>query len=503
MDSIVAKLRKRGFIESGVDFVIKKNDSVFEAQLDLSQKFDTIYIYHQNLLPDKIAKTFSKGDNLDYFAMPVPDIQSNLKRINKELVKSGDPFIALQLTNIHKIRSNILAADLEINTTKQRTIDKVVIKGYEKFPSSFLKRYLGIKKGMVLDLETIKNKTKAMVNLGFASQKRQPEILFTNDSTMLYLYLSKKPANAFDGFLGFSTQETSNKIQFNGYLNLNLTNNLNYGESIRFVYKSDKSEQRTISVDAELPYLFKTPIGLTLGLNIFKQDSTFSSVGQSAKLFYQINHKIKLYSGLETASSSSLLENSNSLVDDFKSTFYSVSLEYRDRTESLLFPIHNHLIVGGNFGKRNSHNSTLNQTALFYKAYKIFNLNNKNSIYINSEGKALFSDNYLNNELYRFGGINSIRGFNENSLYASFFSVVNTEYRYLLSSTLYANTILDAAYYENNISNTSGQLYSVGIGMGMATKSGLLKLIIANGQTKGQNFKLNNAKVHISLSTSF
>ncbi len=43
-------------------------------------------------------------------------------------------------------------------------------------------------------------------------------------------------------------------------------------------------------------------------------------------------------------------------------------------------------------------------------------LNSKNSIFIKNQSYYLQSDSYVINELYRFGGINSIRGFNENSL---------------------------------------------------------------------------------------
>ncbi len=38
------------------------------------------------------------------------------------------------------------------------------------------------------------------------------------------------------------------------------------------------------------------------------------------------------------------------------------------------------------------------------------------------------------NELYRFGGWNSMRGFNENSLAADFYYYGSLEYRYLIGS---------------------------------------------------------------------
>ena len=62
--------------------------------------------------------------------------------------------------------------------------------------------------------------------LPFAQQKRPSEVLFTKDSTSVYLYLEKIKSNRFDGFIGFGTDETTGKIEFDGYLDLNLINNL-------------------------------------------------------------------------------------------------------------------------------------------------------------------------------------------------------------------------------------------------------------------------------------
>ena len=82
------------------------------------------------------------------------------------------------------------------------------------------------------------------------------------------------------------------------------------------------------------------------------------------------------------------------------------------------------------------------------KASKIFNLNSKNSLYMRLQAQGINSDTYLPNELIRFGGINSIRGFEENSINATLLSVLASEYRYQLSPRLYVHSIIDASYFE-------------------------------------------------------
>lgn len=113
------------------------------------------------------------------------------------------------------------------------------------------------------------------------------------------------------------------------------------------------------------------------------------------------------------------------------------------------------------------------------------------------------STNYLVNELFRFGGINSIRGFNENSLQGNLLTSILTEYRYVLSPSLYAHSIIDYGYFKDNTSNTSDTLLGLGFGIGLQTKNGLFNLIYANGSTKEQTAKLSNSIVHISLKATF
>ena len=113
--------------------------------------------------------------------------------------------------------------------------------------------------------------------------------------------------------------------------------------------------------------------------------------------------------------------------------------------------------------------------SLTHHAFKIFNLNRRNSIFVRVNSAGLLSDSFVENELYRFGGINSIRGFEENSLVANLYGVINTEYRYRLSNTIYVNSVLDAAYFENDIVDSKTKLFGFGFGFGLLTKAGLFK----------------------------
>ena len=130
-------------------------------------------------------------------------------------------------------------------------------------------------------------------------------------------------------------------------------------------------------------------------------------------------------------------------------------------------------------------------------------MNDSNSIFTQITSGYLKSDTYLENELLRFGGINSIRGFEENSLTANLFGVINTEYRYKVSNNLYIHSVIDAAYYENELFDKKGKLFGFGFGFGLLTKAGLFKLNYSSGKTENQSFKISDSKIHISLIAKF
>ena len=503
INSIAKTISHLGYLESELVGLNKITDSSFIATYRLGLQYTKAIIHYGNGFNRNTLKLVSNSITNSHFEIQVPKLEAALKTLNAEISNSGDPFSTLQLTNIKK-EDGILYADLKVISKRQRTIDTIIMKGYEKFPKSFVKRYLKIKSKQAFNLKSIKEKTESLENLQFASQIKDPEVLFTKDSTLLYLYVEKQKSNTFDGFLGFGTNTETDKIEFDGYLNLDLINNLNYGESFRLLYKSDESEQKTFDVKARLPYLFGSPIGAQLGLNIFKKDSSFVTTSQFAKVDYQINPKNSVALGMNAQVSTNLLDNPILTINGFKSTFFTLDyIHTKQQRYDQLFPINFMFDISAGKGKRTIDNEDQSQSKFELSTFKIFNLNLRNSIYGNLSAAVLNSDSFVENELFRFGGINSIRGFEENSLTANLFAVFNTEYRYKVTNSLYVNSIIDFAYYENQILDIKSKLFGLGFGFGILTQAGLLKLNYSNGNIENQAIKLSNSKIHISLSATF
>ncbi|MGB3344237.1 MAG: BamA/TamA family outer membrane protein [Aequorivita sp.] len=506
VDTVALKLLRMGYIESELLQLQKENDSSYRARFLLGEKFSKLKILYSNQdFTLKELQQVSREITEDYFVLPFESVPPSLQKLTSSQTQKGKAFARLRLTEFEKDPDGFLTASLMLESGSHRTVDSIAIKGYEQFPRSFLKHYAGIKKGKTFNQKKLVAQSENLNSLGFVSAIKPPEALFRKDSTIVYFYLEKQNNNLFDGILGFATNEDTQKLELNGYVNLELNNNLNYGEQLLINYKADGKEQVSFRAKAVLPYLFKTPFGLSGELKIFKRDSSFITTEQQLRISYQINTTSQAYVGYRGFDSSKLLDESVAgiPIEDFKSNFFIAGATYTRPQNRRLFPIKTLLTLDTGIGNRKKEGSSESQFKAEALINNIFYLNYNNSIFVQSTTGILQSDTYLVNELFRFGGINSIRGFDENSIDASLFSVINTEYRYQFNEAVFAHSIIDIGYFENQTLSLKQKLYSFGLGLGLSTKAGLFRLIVANGGGDNQDLDFSNSKIHISISSRF
>ena len=503
IEQIQKQLYNKGYIS--LKYLGLKNVKLeYTAEFELGPAYKSILIFGHSSLFKPLGYAIEKDldSNQFYVEVPISALENTLDQLSIALSNESYTFATLQLQNIQPEDEIKIKANLVLDKGAKRTLQNIKVLGYENFPTSYIKYFLQIKTQKPFQLERIQSQMKLLNQLPFAQQKRPAEVLFTKDSTTVYLYLEKIKSNRFDGFLGFGSDETSGKIEFDGYLDLKLINNLNFGESLNLNYKSDEIDQKTLDTALQLPYLFGTPLGSTLNLNIFKKDSTFTTAQQAIKLFYQLNENQQLGLGVRLQQSNAITNTSDAFVEDFDSQFYEINYNYSKQQQTdLLFPVQSQLEVSVAFGKRSAA-SELKQRHIRLKGFQIFNLNQKNSIFLKVHLEELQSDQYLLNELLRFGGITSVRGFRENSLFATRLGVLCSEYRYRFSPGLFVHSVIDAGYFQD-ANNMDYQIFGFGFGFGLRSNGGLLRLTYANGKTKNIPFDLSESKVHLSFTSTF
>lgn len=492
------KLTHIGYLQSRIADYQKQNDSTFNFKVNIGVKTDFVNI---STVKSPVLKKLSiiEGDSV---WVAFEKVKGFMESVVGKVESQGYSMSKVRLENF-SFEKNILKADLTEEITLQRTLDDIVVLGYQNFPEGHRRQLMRMYKNRVFNQQTLIELQQDIQKFAFVNQLKSPEILFTSDSTRVFLYLEKSKANNFDGYVGFTTNE-DDKVVFTGYLDLSLNNALNSGEQFKLYWKNDGNDQQTFSFSAELPYLFQTPLALRGDINIFKQDSTFQNTKTNLELGYYFKYNFRGYVGYSAVNSNDIQGQSTAVINDFESKFYTSSFEYFDlNRDDFLFPEHRRLMFKTGIGNRQSSFGENNQFFVELHAQNNFYLNPKNIIHLDFEGYYLDSEAYLISELYRFGGINSVRGFNENSLQASFLSALKVEYRYVLAPTIYVHSITDYGYFQDKAIDVSQSLLGLGFGLGLYTNNGLFNIVYANGSTDGQEIKFSNSIIHLSFKARF
>ena len=274
-----------------------------------------MYIVGKNEISKDILK---ERDTLEILFEDFESFQNNLL---KKLENKGYPMAKINFIP-DGIQKDHLTTKLIIDAEKKRTVNKIVFEGFPKFPQTFIKNTNRIYKGKTIRPETLEKLYSEIDKIDFVKQSKSPEILFTRDSTNIYIFLEKNKANTFDGFIGFTNDEKS-KLTFTGYLDLSLKNILNSGENFSLYWKNDGNKQTTFNLNLEFPYIFKSALGIKTELNIFKQDSTFQNTRTNLNLGYYFGYNSKLYLGYQKTESSDIQNLNTPLFSDFESHKYS------------------------------------------------------------------------------------------------------------------------------------------------------------------------------------
>ena len=493
------KLTHQGFFDWFLLEQKKVNDSSFLFKYHLGNRIKHTYIYIGKLSVEENSLLQLEKDTL---IVATNEVENFMQSKIALLEKKGYSLANIRLTN-HRKLENKLICDLQLELNSKRTITNLVVMGYDKFPIGIKKAITRKAKKAPFNQENLKQINETFDKLQFVNQLKYPEILFTTDSTKIFVYVEKSKPNKFDGFIGFSNDDKS-KLTFNGYLDLQLQNIFNTGEKFNLYWKNDGNRQTSFNIGTELPYIFKSPFGIKANLRIFKQDSTFQNTVTDLNLGYYFGYNTKAFIGYQKTTSVDI-QNTNSLsINDFTNTFLTSSFEHLEiNPNSFIFPEKAKVFVKFGTGNRTISSQKKNQFFTQLDVNYCFNLNPKNSIFVRNQTFYLQSDDYVINELFRFGGINSIRGFNENSLQANAYTGIIAEYRYLLASNLYLHSITDFGYFQDKTSDSQDRLLGLGFGFGLFTKNGLFNLVYANGSTSEQNIKLSNSIVHVSFKTNF
>jgi hypothetical protein len=437
----------------------------------------------------------------------------------------GYPFATVELDSI-RYTSDGIGANLKIDKHKFFKLDSIIIIGSAKINTSFLEHYLNVFEGKSYNEKNLKTISSKLKQLAFLQEKQPQQVRLTDKINKLYLFLDKKNASQFDGIIGILPDNATGKTVFTGDVKIKLVNGIfKNGETFDLEWRRLQTQTQDFKGRVIYPYLFKTPIGTDYSLKIYRKDSSFIDVINNVGLQYY-------FSGLSSCKVFFKQRNTN-LISTNNLQFINTLPDYADITtqsyglglnfEQLDYRFNPHkgirFISQAATGTRSiKKNVKVNELA--YEGLKLLStqhqlegdvdffirLRKHNVIHIGIQSGGIIGNSTIfRNELFRIGGLKTIRGFDEESIFASTFVIPTLEYRYLFAQNSNILVFAEGAWYENNSLGNYFQdtPISFGAGINIETKAGILSLNYGIGRQLKNDFDFRNGKIHFGLTALF
>lgn len=488
---ISKKLQLLGFFTNQIDSITKK-DSVFTCFFSLNKKINTAIIHTSK----KFKETLEISKNDSIIQTKTELIPSLLKSISEKLDNNGNSFSQAKLKNIH-IQKDTLFADLTITPSKKRTIDEVIIKGYNKLSNKYLNRFLKINlKKTVFSKKKATNISKAIQNNPFIKETKPSNVLFSNDSTFLYLYLKEKKGNTINGSINLSSKD--DKLEVNGDIFLSLKNIFHSGEEINLKWISNNDRTQSFKISNRIPYIFNSNISSDFSFSIFKQDSSFLNTNFKGTLSYYINHYSELGLTFNSENSDITNDDTNKNIKSFDKKMFGIIYRYSIIDDKNIEQNKFHLAIQPSFGKRKSGNTKQNQMELKLDFSYLIELSERYFLSTSSSLLNLESSSLLDNELFQTSFLNSITPsfFNTNSS-RIFYS--NLKYIILFNNKDYIYPFSEIFILKKRKKHKS----TLGFGYQINKKNTKLNIGISSIIYQQQSFSLNTPFVFFKTNFNF
>lgn len=443
-------------------------------------------------------------------------LNSNIENTLKYYENHGYPFASAHVATL-KIENNRADIKMVLERGPSIVLDSLIIRSEDKLPLRYVRNYLDIKKNQYYDEEKIKTIDRKLREIPFLQINSPTEIRFKPGEADIYLFLKKKKANYFNGIVGVRPDDITGKINITGDAEIKLVNPFNSGEELYINWRKLQSQTQDLSINTTLPYLFSSPIGVDGQLKIYKRDTSFTSVKASFGLVFALGGLNYMKAFVERNTTNQLATyNTGQPLANVNATLYGLAghfekLDYR-------------------FNPRKGYRTTLQLATGFRTVdkradsepttdnngrYNLYRIEGELEYYIPvfkrqafrmaTLGSTFITEAIYDNEMYRIGGLRTIRGIDEESIYANSFAIASVEYRFLFEENSAFYLFFDQTWYEKKGTNQliTDTPFGFGAGVNFETNAGIFTFNYALAKQFDNPILVRNAKVSFGFRSIF
>jgi outer membrane protein assembly factor BamA len=553
LQQIITQLQQKAYLAASVDTLFVE-DSFCTAYVMVGERYEWAELKNGNVAPDFLSAIGFR----ERFYEQTPFYYKEVTRVQEKLLayleEHGYPFAQVYLDSI-RISEQSITARLYYEKGPLISFDKLVIEGKSRpnrkaggnnkvrIKAGFLSSYLGIRPNKLYNEKLVKKAQNRMDALRYLSTYQKPYVVFKEDKAALHLFVNDRPSSKIDLLLGLLPSQDpvtrQQRFDFTGNIDIDLLNPFGTGKRIQFKYQQLTLGTSDLLLRFNWPYLFRTPLGVDVAFKLYRRDSSFIDIigdigiqylfnGNSYIKAFLINTTTNLINVdvdrvLQTRRLPSMLDLTNS---SFGLELYYDNLDYKYnprkgfellatasfalkqvRPNNSIQELEDPLDANFNF-------ATLYDTIVTNTFQYRFLLEYSQFVQIlpwstlmgRYRGGLLLSGAAIyDNETFRIGGNRILRGFDEESIFATWYNVFTLEWRFLFGRNSYAYAFGDLAYTQRQTISTQQEdlPYGFGVGVALETQIGVFALSYALGSQQGNPVLFNNGKVHFGYVYAF
>ncbi len=521
LSGAMTRLHQKGYLLASYSMTGRK-DTV-ETYVYLGERFSWAYLNTTDV-PDQILRR--AGFKSKDFQSRSFD-QQRIKRLFRGLIteseNGGLPFSSTYLDSIHFSDEGI-AAKLIYDPGPRITFDSLKFQQNLKIKKKWLASYLHIEEGAAFSQKKVAAIESKINQLGFIVLNAAPGITFQNKQAIVELDLITRKTSRVDGILGFlPNEEEEGKLLVTGQFDLSLRNLFSSGKGLDIEWQSLKARSQLLDIIYSHPNLFSSALNFDGSFNLLKEDTIFTTrQGELNFTFKPSKHSFTVFSQFRSSNllSTTDFQDINNLPDlsDFSVDYYGLKYQFNTLNDAFLPTSGVSGFLNAGVGSKRIRinadlpeelysNVDLNSVQYLvetgFKSY--WRWSNHLVFHYNLSAAKVINDRLFLNDLFRVGGLTSLRGFNENFFFASDYVLSTAEFQFYFQSDSYFFAFYDQSYLYYNIENSLFEDYPMGIGLGLnlATSSGLVSLAYGLGKAENQPLSLSLSKFHFGYIAKF
>lgn len=521
-DRLIDSLQWQGYLNVEDSLVFLKERNV-RLLIETGPEFNWLYLEKGNLEPWMLGK--SDFDRIHFKEKRFRF--GGLRQLIEEVLRSGQnqgyPFIAVNLDSV-TVSENTVGARIKVEKGPWIAFDTLQITGNSRTQRIYLARKLKLLPGESFSQKKLDLALAVLGNIPYIRLDGSPELSFQNEEATVYLPVNDRKMNRLDGIIGLLPNEVeANKWLVTGQFDVQLYNVSGKGRDYLLNWQRLSQYSQNLRIEAKEPFVLGSQLDLGLAFSFLKEDTTFLNREFDVKIGLKLAPKTYLsFFGKREAGDLldvSRYEEASELPDiaDFRYNNYGATIDFND-VDDILMPKSGWRgsFMAGVGNKRLLENTGLppdlyedakKNTIQYYlqgTVERYIPWQGKLSTKLAMNGGEMYNSNLFLNDLFRLGGLQSIRGFNENHFFASRYLYFTVEPRYYISDESYFLLFSDLGMLENRVTNRPVEWpLAFGGGLSLETNGGIFTFVYALGEASNQPIGFSYSRIHFGFTGRF